>query len=235
MKNIYKKSKEKSPIISVFFILSLLLFSCAEEDQIETEKLEFVYTHSIELEDYETAIHIIHEQLYYDSNNINLYDTLVQLYHKDGNDKSTLATLDYLFDYVTDERNLIIGVESALRTNNTEKTISYMEALSSSYSDSLVWTYKLGVVHFNLKNDNESLEKFNTVISNNQSKLENVDVNVDGKDLSIPIYSASKNTMGIIYSRNNYIEEAKACFKEALRFSPEFYVAEENLLAIEGK
>lgn len=127
---------------------------------------------------------------------------------------------------------LQIAAYSLEQLGALDKALPHFESLHLLSGD-LFSLYKTSYLQYSLKKYEEALNSINMLIKNKKSTEEKLAFpKKDNTNQEVTMQVAALNLKGLIYKDQGNIEEAKAAFDEALKTSPDFEMAKENLASL---
>jgi len=127
---------------------------------------------------------------------------------------------------------LEIAAYSLEQLGALDRALPHFESLHLLSGD-LFSLYKASYLQYSLKKYDEALNSVNMLIKNKKSTEEKLAFpKKDNTNQEVTMQVAAFNLKGLIYKEQGNKEEAKLAFDEALKVSPEFEMAKENLAAL---
>jgi tetratricopeptide (TPR) repeat protein len=127
---------------------------------------------------------------------------------------------------------LEIAAYSLEQLGALDRALPHFESLHLLSGD-LFSLYKTSYLQYSLKKYDEALNSANMLIKNNKSAEEMLSFpKKDNTTQEVSMQVAALNLKGLIYKEQGNTEEARAAFDEALKTSPDFELAKENLAAL---
>jgi len=145
---------------------------------------------------------------------------------------AALVALDLLQINDKNITALEIAAYSLEQLGALDRALPHFESLHLLSGD-LFSLYKTSYLQFSLKKYDEALNSVNMLIKNKKSTEEKLAFpKKDNTNQEVTMQVAAYNLKGLIYKEQGNTEEAKLAFDEALKVSPEFEMAKENLAAL---
>src|SRR5690554_7623129 len=127
---------------------------------------------------------------------------------------------------------LEIAAYSLEQLGALDRALPHFESLHLLSGD-LFSLYKTAYLQFSLKKLDEALNSVNMLIKNKKStEVKLAFPKKDNTNQEVTMQVAAYNLKGLIYKEQGNTEEAKLAFDEALKVSPEFEMAKENLATL---
>lgn len=127
---------------------------------------------------------------------------------------------------------LEIAAYSLEQLGALDRALPHFESLHLLSGD-LFSLYKTSYLQYSLKKYDEALNSTNMLIKNNKSAEEMLSFpKKDNTTQEVSMQVAALNLKGLIYKEQGNTDEARAAFDEALKTSPDFELAKENLAAL---
>jgi tetratricopeptide (TPR) repeat protein len=213
----------------VVVLISLVSFACVSSQK-EIEKKWEVYDFAMNHSDITSAISQVSEILAFDTTNQAAIDTLARLYFVQGNTFGAYKLANKITEKNNDHKQII--AESAIELGYAEEAKKYLLELVASDTANLNLSnkYKLATLHFTADELKEAIVLLGEITSNEASTQQSTRVNLEnGAFQDISLYAASWNFAGYIQSMVQDFEAAEDYYNEALRASPNFILARNNM------
>ncbi|MCF8277500.1 MAG: hypothetical protein K9J17_12275 [Flavobacteriales bacterium] len=221
--------------IGTYAVLLTLFVGCRNFDSTNDDQLNFIIHRAKSLDDYNTAIQATYKLMSADTNELMYYDSLATYYLKAGEYGSALATSKYLLKFRNTEKTLEVGMTSAILLNKLNDVVLFGEILITERVESPKWSYELAKAYYNLGRDSDARSELLRLIALPGSKVEFTSMNISNKTYDIPYYAAAQNLLGVLYANEGKLEDCKYHLLEAIRFSPEFPLPQQNLSILTKK
>jgi len=198
---------------------------------IETYKK--LYTRSMELKDYSTAIMAIQMILVQDSGLVAYQDSLPELYAAMNNVEAVSKTIDPVLKRHPKEEKFL-QVKSIVQQelgdyDGVLKTFTTLYEITNKLS----YKYQIGTMHFQAGNLEEASKVVDEVLAKAPNSHDSLDIFVsEQQKQKVPILAAALNFKGYIFAQKRNLAEAKNFFESAIKVFPDFVMAKRNLQQI---
>lgn len=194
-----------------------------------------MYNQALTYNDVNAAIGALHGYLAED-NNIAYKDTLSVLYFTTRQFYSALLLAEEVYKAVPANTEAMARAAECYDELGEAKTaIGLYEQVCPKLKNPYYY-YKMALAQYQLKRTAESELSAKIVIADTMSKKIGVNfTNVDGTQQAIPVNAAAANLLGVMQMDLKNYDQAKALFKQAVTFFPQFAGASQNLQACEEK
>jgi tetratricopeptide (TPR) repeat protein len=196
---------------------------------------EKIYAKAIRYGDFLVAKQALYSLMAKYPERTNYLDSLMRLYFSVGNyAQCILAGKDYM---LTNPDNMMSLEMIAISENSLER---YKDALADyeklyAKSSNLFHAYQIAVINYTLKRYEESKMVQSEIINNPKSAKDSMQIMIDAKDSQyVPYKAAAYNLRGVTQKDLRLFEEAKLSFEEALKITPNFRLAKNNLEALKN-
>lgn len=191
---------------------------------------EKIYSKAIMYGDYMVAKNALYSLMAKYPERFNYLDSLTRLYFSVGSYAQCVLTGR---DFLSKEpENMMILEMLAISENTLER---HKEALADyeklyAKSKNLFHAYQIAVINYTLKRYEEARIVQDEIINHPKSSKDSLQIMIDSKDAQyIAFKAAAYNLKGVTQKDQRLFNEAKQSFEEALKISPSFRLAKNNL------
>ena len=227
--------------ICLYLLLSLpaLVFgqSVSKNSQIQKKEIdqstdldEKIYSKAVMYGDIMVAKNALYSLMAKYPDRYNYLDSLVRLYFTTGNyAQVVLSGRDFL---LKSPENMMTMEMIAISENSLER---YKEALADyeklyAKSKNLFHAYQIAVINYTLKRFEEAKVVQDEIINNPKAGKDSIQIIMNEKEAQYVVFKAAAyNLKGATLKEQRLFDEAKASFAEALKISPNFRLAQNNL------
>jgi tetratricopeptide (TPR) repeat protein len=222
---------------TIAILIVLILTGCQSEadersEQVQTEWAK--YKTAIDMDDYYTAISVVHNIIVLDSNNYQYYDTLAKLYYLTKEYKSALASAEKSMKHKLNEQTVGIAYNCVKGSDETDKIMEYGEILLTFKTDSIGLLYDMAFQKTKAF-DYEMAKNYLNQIILDPASLSTTYNEFRGNGVQeVPYRAAAYNLLGFIHNEAGEMQIAKDMFKSALSYKEDYVLAQENLLIVDS-
>lgn len=229
-------------ILSVF----ILLFSLASNGQdikpkdwkkhlvLEAKKDSIAMQLAIKNKDYQTAASLSYQLMVNDQKNIGKLYQLARIYYAAKQFDLTINTCGQILSIDSlNQESLVLAASSFSNLKQFSNALVTYQRLYEVSKDPN-YLYQMALIQFENKQPEECLKVLSAIVNDTTSNSRMIDlssVNEEGKNVkqSIPLNAAAYNIVGFIYSEKKDFKGARKYYGEALKISPKFNLAKNNL------
>ena len=199
----------------------------------EIEQNWVMFNKAKEHGDHITCVAALNRIMVLDQFNLSVYDTLARIYFQSQMYVPAYNVSKKALAYNPNSDMLVIAGDASEKVGKTEEAIGYYERIVASKPDDIATIYKIATANFNLGKSDLAKPHLKKVINNERSKEIGLNFNNEGRSQTIPYYSAALNVLGFIEMQDKNYPNAETVFMEALKRSPNFVLAKNNLSALQ--
>lgn len=220
--------------LMLMLTVGLFFGSNAMAQQDELKKIfQDTYERALKYNDRFEAKNALYRLIVMEPQNDSLLTTLAFLY-VDARQyaSSLLVAIDVLTLNPQNAEALEIGAFSYENLGLKDKALESYEKLYL-YNNDFQVLYKMAFLQLELKKYHEALANAEILLELPEAKESTVFFKEGEEDKEYSIAVAIWNLKGLVNKETGNKEEAKICFEEALKISPEFLMAKENIASLE--
>ncbi|OYU97344.1 MAG: hypothetical protein CFE21_03370 [Bacteroidetes bacterium B1(2017)] len=212
--------------------LVLLTFSC-KNNQSSSVDYQKLYTHSLEIKDYHTAIFAAQCLLQADSTQKQYLDSLPELYAAVNNFGATDHYVDIaLVSRPTDEKLLQIKALCLQEAGKGKELLDFYNKLYAS-TNKISYLYQVATIQLTAGDVKGAQSSIETLESKMANSTDSVDFMIsETEKQKVPIRAAVYNVKAYVAAQNNNLLGAKKNFELALKEYPDFITAQQNYMRL---
>jgi tetratricopeptide (TPR) repeat protein len=213
-------------------LVVLAFVACNSKQSPDYKKL---YSHAMEIKDYQTAITAIQIMYQLDSTDNALLDTLPELYIAQRNFESAdYYTQIALKKYPDNEHFLQIKALMAQQFGRVEEEMDTYEKLYAK-TQKLSYLYQLTAFYFSAGQMEPATKGLTELEAKMANSTDSVDFMVsETAKQKVPVRAAVYNMKAYLQAQKRDLAGAKNYFEMALKEYPEFVTAKQNLMQLMG-
>lgn len=228
---------------SFILIFAFISFCTSVIAQTETPKVSEEYTKNekimrmaLKYNDLNVAKNALYQMIYLAPENKSLKDSLAILYFNIGSyTECILISREILSENSTNSSVLELKAISEQNIGMFKESLVDYEALYAK-NKNIYHLYQIATLQYELKRFGECDQSIATIIADKESEKQEISiVTGDRRQQKVPIKAACLNMRGVLALETGKNEIAKTSFQEALKISPDFFLAKNNLTISEKK
>jgi len=201
------------------------------------EPEDAIYRKAVKYGDYEVAKSAMYSLMQKHPENKAYLDTLVRLYFSLGAyPQCILSGTDFLQGADTANTDImeLVAISQASLNRNKE-SLDIWEKLWKKSGNSR-YAYQVAVNQYLLKRYGECAQTADIILKDPAADKETVSISSEqGKSQKVAMKAAAHNLIGVIQKELNLPDKAKESFEAALKLTPDFELAKNNLAQINAK